>query len=482
VTFSRMAMNSEETVALIAGGHTFGKTHGAGDSSLVGPEPEGCPVHSGGLGWKSEFGKGKAEDTITSGLEGAWTPTPTKWDNSYWDTLFAWEWELTESPAGAKQWQPTDPASATVPDAHREGVFHRPMMATSDLALIQDPEFRAISERFRDNPEEFSAAYAKAWFKLLHRDMGPVSRYLGPWVPEPQLWQDPVPAVDHELVNESDVAELKRAILASGLTVQQLVQTAWAAASSYRGTDKRGGANGGRLRLAPQKDWAANAGTAEVIATLEEVGRSFGKPISTADLIVLGGCAGVEKAAVDAGVDISVPFAPGRTDASQEQTDVDTFRYLEPRADGFRNYVRAGSKLDPETLLVDKAYMLELTAKEMTVLVGGMRALDANTGGTRHGVFTDRPGVLTTDFFRHLLDLDVSWRTSTDGEGVYEALDAAGNVVRTATAVDLVFGSNSILRGMVEVYSADDAQEKFVRDFVDAWDKVMNLDRFDLHS
>jgi catalase-peroxidase len=482
VTFSRMAMNSEETVALIAGGHTFGKTHGAGDSSLVGPEPEGCPVHSGGLGWKSEFGKGKAEDTITSGLEGAWTPTPTKWDNSYWDTLFAWEWELTESPAGAKQWQPTDPASATVPDAHREGVFHRPMMATSDLALIQDPEFRAISERFRDNPEEFSAAYAKAWFKLLHRDMGPVSRYLGPWVPEPQLWQDPVPAVDHELVNESDVAELKRAILASGLTVQQLVQTAWAAASSYRGTDKRGGANGGRLRLAPQKDWAANAGTAEVIATLEEVGRSFGKPISTADLIVLGGCAGVEKAAVDAGVDISVPFAPGRTDASQEQTDVDTFRYLEPRADGFRNYVRAGSKLDPETLLVDKAYMLELTAKEMTVLVGGMRALDANTGGTRHGVFTDRPGVLTTDFFRHLLDLDVSWRTSTEGEGVYEALDAAGNVVRTATAVDLVFGSNSILRGMVEVYSADDAQEKFVRDFVDAWDKVMNLDRFDLHS
>jgi catalase-peroxidase len=482
VTFSRMAMNSEETVALIAGGHTFGKTHGAGDSSLVGPEPEGCPVHSGGLGWKSEFGKGKAEDTITSGLEGAWTPTPTKWDNSYWDTLFAWEWELTESPAGAKQWQPTDPASATVPDAHREGVFHRPMMATSDLALIQDPEFRAISERFRDNPEEFSAAYAKAWFKLLHRDMGPVSRYLGPWVPEPQLWQDPVPAVEHELVSESDVAELKRAILASGLTVQQLVQTAWAAASSYRGTDKRGGANGGRLRLAPQKDWAANAGTAEVIATLEEVGRSFGKPISTADLIVLGGCAGVEKAAVDAGVDISVPFAPGRTDASQEQTDVDTFRYLEPRADGFRNYVRAGSKLDPETLLVDKAYMLELTAKEMTVLVGGMRALDANTGGTRHGVFTDRPGVLTTDFFRHLLDLDVSWRTSTDGEGVYEALDAAGNVVRTATAVDLVFGSNSILRGMVEVYSADDAQEKFVRDFVDAWDKVMNLDRFDLHS
>ncbi len=482
VTFSRMAMNSEETVALIAGGHTFGKTHGGGDPSLVGPEPEGCPVHSGGIGWKSEFGKGKAEDTITSGLEGAWTPTPTKWDNSYWDTLFAWDWELTESPAGAKQWQPTDPASATVPDAHRDGVFHRPMMATTDLALIKEPEFRAISERFRDHPEEFSAAYAKAWFKLLHRDMGPVSRYLGPDVPEPQLWQDPVPPVDHELVSEADVVELKRAILATGLTVQQLVQTAWAAASTYRGTDKRGGANGGRLRLAPQKDWESNAGTAEVVAVLEEVGRSFGKPISTADLIVLGGCAAVEKAAVDVGVDVTVPFAPGRTDASQEQTDVDTFRYLEPRADGFRNYLRAGSKLDPETLLVDKAYTLELTAKEMTVLVGGMRALDSNTGGAQHGVFTDRPGVLTQDFFRTLLDLDVSWRTSADSEGVYEAVNASGSVVRTATAVDLVFGSNSILRGIVEVYSADDAKEKFVRDFVDAWDKVMNLDRFDLHS
>ncbi len=481
ITFARMAMNTEETVALIAGGHTFGKTHGGGNPDLVGPEPEGCPVHSGGLGWKSEFGKGKAEDTITSGLEGAWTPTPTQWDNSYWDTLFAWEWELTESPAGAKQWQPTDPASATVPDAHREGVFHRPMMATTDLALIMDPEFRAVSERFRDNPDEFSAAYAKAWFKLLHRDMGPVSRYLGPWVPqEVQLWQDPVPAVDHELVGEADVAELKRTVLDSGLTVSQLVGTAWAAAASYRTTDKRGGANGARLRLAPQRDWAVNEGTQEVVARLEEIRSSYAKPISLADLIVLAGCAGVEKAAADAGVAITVPFTPGRTDASQEQTDVDTFKWLEPRADGFRNWIKPGAKLPPETLLVDRAYMLDLTAKEMTVLVGGMRVLGANAGGTTHGVFTDRPGVLSQDFFRTLLDLDVSWRTSTYDEGVYEALDASGEVVRTATAADLVFGSNSILRGMVEVYSADDAKEKFVKDFVDAWDKVMMLDRYDV--
>jgi catalase-peroxidase len=480
VTFSRMAMNDMETVALIAGGHTFGKTHGAGDPALIGPEPEGCPVHSNGIGWKSEFGKGKAEDTITSGLEGAWTPTPTQWDSSYWDTLFAWEWELTESPAGAKQWQPTDPASATVPDAHREGVFHRPMMATTDLALIKDPEFRKISERFRDDPELFADTYAKAWFKLLHRDMGPLSRYLGPWVPqEPQLWQDPVPPVDHELVGDSDVAELKRTVLASGLSVPQLVHTAWSAAASYRGTDKRGGANGGRLRLAPQKDWAVNAGTGEVIAKLEEIRASSGKPVSLADLIVLAGCAGVEKAAADAGVDISVPFTPGRTDASQEQTDVDTFRWLEPRADGFRNWIEPGTKLSPETLLVDRAYMLELTPKEMTVLVGGLRALGANTGGVAHGVLTDRPGVLTQDFLRNLLDLGISWRTSTHDEGVYEGLDASGNVVRTATAADLVFVSNSILRGIVEVYSADDAKEKFVRDFVDAWDKVMMLDRYD---
>jgi len=480
-TFGRMAMNDEETVALIAGGHTFGKTHGAGDPSLVGPEPEGCPVHvSGGLGWRSQFGTGKGKDTITSGLEGAWTPTPTTWDNSYFETLFGWEWELTESPAGAKQWQPTDPASATVPDAHVKGVTHRPMMATTDVALLTDPEYRRISERFRDNPEEFADTYARAWFKLLHRDMGPVSRYLGPWVPEPQLWQDPVPPVDHEFLGESDIAELKGTILASGLTVPQLVHTAWSAAASYRGTDKRGGANGGRLRLAPQRDWAVNAGTGEVLATLEQVRAGFGKPVSIADLIVLGGCAAVEKAAADAGVDITVPFAPGRTDASQEQTDVDTFAYLEPRADGFRSWVKPGSKLAPETLLVDRAYMLELTAKEMTVLVGGLRALDANTGGVKHGVFTDQPGVLTQDFFTNLLDLGISWRTSPDNEDVYEGLDASGNVVRTATAVDLAFASNSILRGIVEVYSAADAQEKFVRDFVDAWDKVMNLDRFDL--
>jgi catalase-peroxidase len=481
VTFSRMSMNDEETVALIAGGHTFGKTHGAGDPSLVGPEPEGCPVHSGGLGWKNEFGKGKAEHTITSGLEGAWTPTPTQWDNSYWDTLLGWEWELTESPAGAKQWQPTDPASQTVPDAHREGVFHRPMMSTADMALREDPGFRAISERFRANPEEFAAAYAKAWFKLLHRDMGPVSRYVGPWVPsEVQIWQDPVPPVEHELVSDADVAALKQQVLNSGLTVSQLVHTAWSAAASYRTTDKRGGANGARLRLSPQKDWAVNAGTQEVIARLEEIRSSFGTPISLADLIVLAGCAGVEKAAVDAGVDITVPFTPGRTDASQEQTDADTFKWLEPRADGFRSWVKPGSKLSPEQLLVDRAYMLEMTPKEMTVLIGGLRVLGANTGGVKHGVFTDNVGVLSQDFFKNLLDLGISWRTSSSDAHVYEGLDASGNVVRTATAADLVFGSNSILRGIAEVYSFDDAKEQFVRDFVDAWDKVMMLDRYDV--
>jgi catalase-peroxidase len=349
------------------------------------------------------------------------------------------------------------------------------------MALAKDPEFRAISERFRDNPEEFSAAYAKAWFKLLHRDMGPVSRYVGPWVPsEVQIWQDPVPPVDHELVTESDVAELKRTILGSGLSVSQLVHTAWSAAASYRTTDKRGGANGARLRLAPQKDWAVNAGTGDVIAKLEEVKASFGKPVSLADLIVLAGCAGVEKAASDAGVDITVPFSPGRTDATQEMTDVDTFRWLEPRADGFRNWVKPDAKLSPEQLLVDRAYLLEMTVKELVVLIGGMRVLGASTGGVQHGVFTDHVGVLSQDFFRNLLDLGISWRTSSDDEGVYEGLDASGNVVRTATAADLVFGSNSILRGIAEVYSSDDAKEKFVRDFVDAWDKVMNLDRYDL--
>jgi catalase-peroxidase len=482
VTFGRMAMNDEETVALIAGGHTFGKAHGAGDPDLVGPEPEGCPVFSGGLGWKNQNGTGKGADTITSGLEGAWTPTPTQWDNSFWDTLFGFEWELTQSPAGAKQWKPKEAeGQELVPDAHIAGKKNPPMMATSDLSLLVDPEYRRISERFRDNPDEFAEAYRRAWFKLLHRDMGPLSRYIGPWVPQEELlWQDPVPAVEHELLSESDVAALKEQVLASGLSVSELVHTAWSAAASYRGTDKRGGANGARLRLEPQASWPVNAGTQEVIAKLEEVRSAFGKPVSIADTIVLAGAAAVEKAAADAGVQVTVPVSLGRTDASQEQTDVDTFAYLEPRADGFRNWIAPDVKLEPETLLVDRAYMLELTAKELTVLVGGLRVLGANTGGVQHGVFTDRPGVLSQDFFRNLLDLGVDWSTSRDDEGVYEARDAKGEVVRTATAVDLVFGSNSILRGIAEVYSFDDAKEKFVRDFVSAWDKVMNLDRYDL--
>ncbi|MCW3009714.1 MAG: katG [Solirubrobacterales bacterium] len=481
VTFSRMSMNDEETVALVAGGHTFGKSHGAGDATKLGPEPEGCPVHGNGLGWINPEGKGNAEHTITSGIEGAWTPTPTQWDNSYWDTLFGWEWELVESPAGAKQWQPTDPASATVPDAHRPGVMHRPMMTTADMALRADPEFRKIGERFRDDPEAFSDAYRRAWYKLLHRDMGPESRYVGPWVPaQPEVWQDPVPPVEHELVSESDVAELKEQILASGLTVSQLVHTAWSAAASYRSTDKRGGANGARLRLEPQASWAVNAGTAEVIARLDELRSAFGKPISLADTIVLGGCAAVEKAAAEAGVQITVPFTPGRTDASQETTDAESLRWLEPRGDGFRNWVTPRPKVSPETLLVDRAYMLEMTPKEMTVLIGGMRVLGANTGGVQHGVFTENVGVLSQDFFKNLLDLGITWSTSETDEGVYEGRDASGQVVRTATAADLVFGSNSILRGIVEVYSADDAKEKFVRDFVAAWVKVMELDRFDL--
>jgi catalase-peroxidase len=486
VTFSRMGMTDEETVALIAGGHTFGKTHGAGNPELVGPEPEGCPVHGNGLGWISQYGTGKGADTITSGLEGAWTPTPTQWDNSYWDTLFGLEWELTESPAGAKQWKPKNPeAQELVPDAHIEGKKNPPMMATTDLALIMDPGFRAISERFRDDPEYFADQYARAWFKLLHRDMGPKSRYLGPDVPAEELiWQDPVPAVDHDLVGEAEIADLKQRLLASGLTVSQLVHTAWSSAASYRGTDKRGGANGARIRLEPQIGWAVNAGVRDVLPVLERVKSEFesgtGKRVSLADLIVLGGGAAVEKAAADAGVQVTVPFRPGRTDASQQQTDVDNFRWLEPRADGFRNWIQPETKLEPETLLVDRAYMLELTAKEMTLLVGGLRVLGATTGGVQHGVFTDRPGVLSQDFFRNLLDLGISWRTSAT-EGVYEGLDADGTVVRTATAADLVFNSNSILRGIVEVYSADDAQEKFVRDFTAAWVKVMELDRFDLH-
>ena len=489
-TFGRMAMNDEETVALIAGGHTFGKCHGAGDPELVGPEPEGCPVEHQGLGWKNAFGTGKGADTITSGLEGAWTNEPTKWDNGFFDNLFNYDYELTTSPAGAKQWTPTDPeAQGTVPDAHDPSKRHAPMMLTTDLALKLDPIYGPISKRFHQNPAEFADAFAKAWFKLLHRDMGPVSRYLGPWVPEPQLWQDPVPAADHDLVGDQDIAALKDKILASGLSVSQLVSTAWASAATFRFTDKRGGANGARIRLEPQRNWEANepAALATVLQALEQVQHDFngsqsgGTKVSLADLIVLGGCAAVEQAAKNAGHDVSVPFAPGRTDASQEQTDVETFAVLEPTADGFRNYLRAGEKLSPETLLLDRANLLTLTAPEMTVLVGGMRALNANVGQTSHGVFTDRPGTLTNDFFVNLLDTGTEWRTSVSAENVYEGHDrATGEVTRSATAVDLVFGSNSQLRALSEVYASDDAKEKFVRDFVAAWDKVMNLDRFDL--
>ncbi len=489
-TFRRMAMNDEETVALIAGGHTFGKTHGAGDPSLVGPEPEGCPVEHQGLGWKSSFGSGKGKDTITSGLEGAWTPTPITWDNSFFETLFGYEWELTESPAGAKQWKPKGGAGAdAVPDPHDPSVRHAPMMLTTDLALRLDPIYEPISRRFMENPDELAVAFAKAWYKLLHRDMGPVSRYLGPWVPEPQLWQDPVPAVDHELVTDEDVATLKAKVLESGLSISRLVSTAWASAASFRGTDKRGGANGARIRLEPQRNWAANdpAELAMVLPALEQVQNDFngsqpgGAKVSLADLIVLAGCAAVEQAAKDAGYAVTVPFAPGRTDASQDQTDVESFSVLEPRADGFRNYLRAGEKLPPETLLLDRANLLRLTAPEMTVLVGGMRVLNANVGRTRHGVLTDRPETLTNDFFVNLLDMGTEWKASASAENVFDGRDRATDEVRwSATAVDLVFGANSQLRAIAEVYGSEDAQEKFVQDFVAAWIKVMNLDRFDL--
>jgi catalase-peroxidase len=490
-TFRRMAMNDEETFALIAGGHTFGKTHGAAGAEYVGPEPEAAPLEQMGLGWKNSFGTGKGRDTITSGLEVTWTPTPTQWDNSFLETLLGYEWELSESPAGAKQWVAKGGAGAnTFPDPETGELNRPPTMLTTDIGLREDPIYRQIAERFRDHPDEFAEAFARAWYKLLHRDMGPVSRYLGPWVPEPQLWQDPVPPVDHELVSDEDVAALKATLLESGLSVQQLVTTAWAAAASFRGTDKRGGANGARIRLAPQKDWAINepAELATVLQTLERVQQEFnaaqtgGKAISLADLIVLGGCAAVEKAARDAGSDVTVPFAPGRTDASQEQTDVESFAVLEPRADGFRNYVQPGEKLPAEMLLVDRAYMLNLTVPEMTVLLGGMRALDANVGRSRHGVLTDRPGTLTNDFFANLLDMHTEWKPSASAEeNVYEGRDrATGDLRWTATAADLVFGSNSELRAVAEVYGADDAQEEFVRDFVAAWNKVMNLDRFDL--
>ncbi len=485
-TFRRMAMNDEETVALIAGGHSFGKTHGAGPADNVGPEPEAAPLEEQGLGWRSTYGSGKGADTITSGLEVTWSTTPTRWGMGFFENLFRYDYELVKSPAGANQWVAKD-ADAIVPDAHDPAKKHRPTMLTTDLALRLDPEYERISRRFYENPDEFALAFAKAWYKLLHRDMGPVSRYLGPWVPEPQLWQDPVPAVDHELIGADDIASLKRTILDSGISLSDLVSTAWAAAASYRDTDKRGGANGARIRLAPQKDWEVNAGTAPVIERLEQIQQEFnaaqsgGKRVSLADLIVLGGTAAVEQAARDAGVEVEVPFAPGRTDATQEQTDVQSFSVMEPRADGFRNFLRAGEKLPPETLLLDRANLLSLTAPEMTVLVGGLRALGANHGGTRHGVFTDRPGVLSTDFFVNLLDMGTEWKVATDTENVYEGRDrATGEVARTATAVDLVFGSNSQLRAIAEVYAEDDATEKFVQDFVAAWVKVMNLDRFDL--
>jgi catalase-peroxidase len=483
-TFGRMAMNDEETVALIAGGHTFGKTHGAGDASLVGPEPEGCPVTSQGLGWKSEYGSGKGGDAITSGLEVTWTDRPTEWSNRFFEILFGYEWELSESPAGAKQWVAKD-AEAIIPDAHG-GPNKLPTMLTSDLALRFDPIYGEISRRFLENPDEFRLAFAKAWYKLLHRDMGPVERYLGPWVAEPQPWQDPVPAVDHELVDDADVANLKEQLLGSGLSVAQLAGTAWASASTFRGTDMRGGANGARLRLEPQRGWEVNADAVAALETFERIQQEFNsqggaKQISLADLIVLGGCAAVEQAAKAAGFEVTVPFRPGRTDATQEQTDVDSFAVLEPRADGFRNYLRAGEKMQPEKLLLERAYMLNLSAPEMTVLVGGMRALGANVGGAQHGVLTDRPEALTTDFFRNLLAPGTEWKSSEATENLYEIRDAGtGDVKWTATAVDLVFGSHSVLRSLAEVYAADDAGEKFVHDFVTAWVKVMENDRFDL--
>jgi catalase-peroxidase len=489
-TFGRMAMNDEETVALIVGGHTFGKTHGAHSAEYVGPEPEAAPLEAQGLGWKNAYGSGKGGDTVTSGLEGAWTSDPTKWDNGFLEGLYEHNWELSDSPAGAKQWVATNPeAQGTVPDAHDPSKRHAPVMLTSDLAVKADPVYDAISRRFREHPEELALAFAKAWYKLLHRDMGPVSRYLGPWVAGPQLWQDPVPAVDHQLIEGEDIAALKAKVLGSGLSVSQLVSTAWAAAGSFRGTDKRGGANGGRLRLEPQKDWQVNnpADLAKVLPVLEGIQREFnasqtgGKKVSLADLIVLGGAAGVERAARDAGYDITVPFVPGRTDAPQEQTDVESFGFLEPKADGFRNYLRPGEKLPAEVLLVDRAFMLNLTASEMTVLVGGLRALAANHSGTAHGVFTNRPGKLTNDFFVNLLDMGTEWTASPDVENVYEGHDRSSGAVKwTATAVDLVFGSNSELRAIAEFYAADDAQDVFVSDFVAAWDKVMTNDRFDL--
>jgi catalase-peroxidase len=490
-TFARMAMDDEETVALIVGGHTFGKCHGAAPApDNVGPEPEGCPIATQGFGWQNKHGSGKAGDTITSGLEGAWTNDPIKWDNGFLENLFKYDWELTKSPAGAHQWTPKNPAAkGTVPDAHDPSKRHAPMMLTTDLALRMDPVYAPIAKRFHEHPDQLADAFARAWFKLLHRDMGPITRYLGPWVPEPQLWQDPVPPVDHALIDEQDVAALKQKLLESGLSVQDLICAAWASASSFRGTDKRGGANGARVRLTPLKDWEANepARLSRVLGVLERVQQDFngaqsrGKKVSLADLIVLGGCAAVERAARDAGCDVTVPFAPGRTDASQEQTDVGTFDVLEPIGDGFRNYRRTDDPLSPEARLLDRANLLRLTAPELTVLVGGLRALGANHGDSKLGVFTDRPGTLTNDFFVNLLDMRIAWRPSATDEDVYEGYDRGTGTTRwTATAADLVFGAHSQLRALAEVYACDDAKEKFARDFVAAWDKVMNLDRFDL--
>ena len=487
-TFARMAMNDEETVALIAGGHTFGKTHGAGDAALVGAEPEGATLAEQGLGWKSGHGSGKGGDAITSGLEGAWTTQPAKWDNGFFDNLFGYEWELTKSPAGAQQWTPTDAsAQDTVPDAHDPSKSHAPMMLTTDLALRMDPIYEPISRRFHENPDQFADAFAKAWYKLTHRDMGPISRCLGSEVPaEPLLWQDPVPTADYELIGDQDIAELKDKILASGLSVSQLVSAAWASASTFRGTDKRGGANGARVRLAPQKDWEANnpAELGNVLQVLEGIQTEFnsaqsgGKKVALADLIVLGGGAAIEQAAKSAGHEVQVPFAPGRTDAAQEQTDVDSFAVLEPTADGFRNYLAAGHE-KAEERLIDRAHFLTLSAPEMTVLIGGLRTLNANTGQSAHGVFTNQPGTLSNDFFVNLLDMNTEWTPTS--ANVFEGRDrATGEVKWTGTAVDLVFGSNSQLRAIAEVYASDDSQQSFVNDFVAAWNKVMNLDRFDL--
>ena len=491
-TFRRMAMNDEETVALIAGGHTFGKTHGAADADqYVGPEPEGAALEQQGLGWKNSFGSGKAGDTITSGLEGAWTTNPVTWDNNFFDNLFGYEWERTKSPAGATQWTPTNASGeGTVPDAHDASKKHAPVMLTTDLALRMDPVYAPISKRFHENPEEFANAFAKAWYKLTHRDMGPRTRCLGPLVPaEPQLWQDPVPDVTHALIDEQDIADLKGKILASGLSVAQLVSTAWASAATFRGTDKRGGANGARIRLSPQKDWEVNcpAELDKALQTLGEIHAAFnssqtnGKMVSLADVIVLGGCAAVEAAARNAGHDVQVPFSPGRTDASPDQTDVDSFAVLEPTADGFRNYLGSGHRRSAEELLVDRAHMLTLTAPEMTVLVGGMRVLNANVGQSTLGVFTERPEMLTSDFFVNLLDMTTEWQASSTSEYVFEGREhGTGDLKWTGTAADLVFGSNSQLRAIAEVYACDNSQQAFVRDFVAAWDKVMNLDRFEL--